>query len=125
MLAKRGVPFSEKLILTNDDIGAFTRFTKDKTLPFLTIGGQQIRGFNEIEWLQYLDSAGYPTQSALPPSYRQPPAEPLSPLKTASEAATESAATGESAEKNPSQRQAPSRPAPSIDRSSNPAGIRF
>lgn len=125
VLAKRGVPFTEKSIVTNEDIGAFSRITKDNTLPYLTIGGQQIKGFTEIEWSQYLDSAGYPKQSALPPSYRQPPAEPLSPLKTASEAATESAATGESAEKNPSQRQPPSRPAPPIDRSSNPAGIRF
>ena len=41
-------------------------------LPFLTIGGQQLKGFSEVEWSQFLDAAGYPKTSQLPASYRQP-----------------------------------------------------
>ena len=51
VLAKRGVPFTEKCIVTNEDIGAFSRITKDNTLPYLTIGGQQIKGFTEVDMI--------------------------------------------------------------------------
>lgn len=128
LLVKRGVPFTEKSVNTNDDIGAFSRISKDNSLPLLTIGGKQIKGFSESEWLQYLDSAGYPKQSALPPRYRQAAAEPMSPLKTAAEAGAAADTPAESADKAPPPpRTAPSRPpaAPPIDPASNPAGIRF
>ena len=43
------------------------------------MGSQQLRGLVEREWNQYLDLAGYPAVSQLPPGYRFPPATALAP----------------------------------------------
>jgi glutaredoxin len=77
MLSARGVPFAEKTVTTNEDIEALKRLATGATLPMLTIGGQQLRGFSEAEWTQFLDAAGYPKSSQLPPGYAQAPAAPL------------------------------------------------
>lgn len=77
MLSGRGVPFTEKLVDTNEDNDAFKRLTGSNTLPVASVGGQQMRGFNEGEWGQYLDAAGYPKASVLPASYRNPAPAPL------------------------------------------------
>lgn len=60
VLAKRGVPFSEKSIVTNEDIGAFSRITKDNTLPYLTIGGQQIKRFHRGRMVAIPGFGSYP-----------------------------------------------------------------
>jgi hypothetical protein len=114
LLVSRGVPFSEKTVTTDDDIDALKRLAGAATLPFLTIGGQQLRGFSEVEWAQFLDAAGYPRSSQLPAGYTFRPATPL----VAAQAA-----------------QAPQRPAtprPSVEApqpapapAENPGGIRF
>jgi glutaredoxin len=77
LLSARGVPFTEKLIDSNEDNEAFKRLTGGNTLPVANVGGQQMKGFNEGEWTQYLDAAGYPKESVLPASYRNPAAAPL------------------------------------------------
>jgi glutaredoxin len=77
MLLSRGIPFSEKTVTTNEDIDALKRLATGATLPMLTIGGQQLRGFSEAEWTQFLDAAGYPKTSQLPPGYSRAPASPL------------------------------------------------
>jgi glutaredoxin len=77
MLSARGIPFSERTVTTNEDIEALKRLAGAATLPFLTIGGQQIKGYSEIEWVQFLDAAGYPRTSQLPVGYAQKPALPL------------------------------------------------
>jgi hypothetical protein len=46
-------------------------------LPSATIGGQQLKGYSDSEWSQYLDAAGYPKSSTLPAGYRNPAATPL------------------------------------------------
>jgi glutaredoxin len=116
MLTSRGVPFAEKTVTTNDDIEALKRLAGAASLPFLTIGGQQIKGFSESEWVQFLDAAGYPKTSQLPASYNPPPATPLvaaqQPRLTRATPEAPSAAS-------PS---APSAPAAPAD---NPAGIKF
>ena len=76
MLTGRGIPFSEKTVTTREDIEALKRMGAT-TLPFLTIGGQQITGFAQPEWVQFLDAAGYPATSQLPAGYVQRPASPL------------------------------------------------
>ena len=76
-LASRGVPFTEKSVSTNEDIEALQRLSGGNSLPFLTVGGQQIKGYSDAEWGQYLNAAGYPGKSQLPASYRQPAATPL------------------------------------------------
>lgn len=124
LLVQRGVPHAEKTVVTNDDLAAFARLTKDGGLPLLTIGGQQIKGYAEAEWSGYLDAAGYPKQSTLPTSYRQAAATPLVPLKIAPAATGSSAdaASGELPAVTPRKRPVPTTPAPN---SNNPAGIKF
>jgi glutaredoxin len=77
LLSSRGIPFAEKTVTTNEDIDALKRLATGATLPMLTIGGQQLRGFSEAEWTQFLDAAGYPKTSQLPSGYAQAPAAPL------------------------------------------------
>lgn len=77
LLSQRGIPFSERTVTSNEDIEALQRVAADTSLPFLTIGAQQIKGFSDLEWMQFLDAAGYPRKSVLPASYRPAPATPL------------------------------------------------
>ena len=119
LLINRGVPFTERTITSNEDIDALKQLSGVASLPFGTIGGQQLKGFSDSEWSQYLDAAGYPAQSQLPPSYRRPAPTPLVAAKPAAPA-TETAAP---AAATPAARPAP---APATGKSpSNPAGIIF
>ncbi len=122
LLTGRGVPFSERTVTSNDDIDALKRLSGATSLPFGTIGAQQLSGFAESEWTQYLDAAGYPKQSQLPANYRRPPAQPLVPAAAKSAAPAEAASRDRSAAPRP-RNEAP-RPAPAAN-PSNPAGISF
>jgi len=77
LLMQRGVPFAERTVNTAEDIDALKRLAGEASLPFATIGTQQLKGFSDVEWTQYLDAAGYPKQSQLPANYRRAPATPL------------------------------------------------
>lgn len=115
LLLSRGVPFSEKTINSAQDAEALQRLSGSNSLPFMTIGAQQVAGFSSSEWSDYLTAAGYPERSKLPPSYRGPQAAQLAP--------PEKPVTAASA-------PAPAAPAlpPVVDRKvgpSNPAGIQF
>jgi glutaredoxin len=116
LLASRGIPFSERTITSQEDIEALQRLAGAASLPFLTIGGQQLRGYSEIEWVQFLDAAGYPKTSQLPSGFRNPAAAPL---VAAQRAPSEAPAAA------PQQAEAPPAPAPAGPAPSNPAGIRF
>lgn len=116
LLTTRGVPFTEKTVSTNDDAQALQRLSGDSSLPFLTIGSQQLKGFSDAEWTQFLDAAGYPKSSVLPASYRQAPATPLVTVAPAPAPATTTAARPAT----PAEPSTPVTPPPS-----NPAGIRF
>lgn len=117
LLSGRGVPFTEKTVTTNDDAQALQRISGETSLPFLTIGGQQIKGFSDAEWTQFLDAAGYPKTSVLPATYRHPVATPL--------VVVQKPATPASAEETQRER-APARPSTApVDNTSNPAGIKF
>lgn len=117
-LTQRGIPFAEKTVTSNEDIEALKRMSGANTLPFATIGGQQLKGFSESEWTQFLDAAGYPKTSQLPPNYRYPQTSPLvvaqekQPQRPAEEARAPAPAT------------APPTAAPPAN-PDNPAGIRF
>ena len=127
LLATRGIPFAEKTVNGNDDIDALQRLSGGTTLPFLTIGGQQIKGFSELEWTQFLDAAGYPKTSQLPAGYRQAAAAPL----VASQSADAPAAQGtrplaaSAGGQSPVAADAPPPPPPESETPANPAGIRF
>jgi len=116
MLMTRGVPFAEKTIASKEDIEAFKRMGAS-TVPVLTIGSQQLKGFSDSEWDQFLDAAGYPKDSQLPPSYVPNPATPLVAVGDSprAPAPARQAASGQSAQ-----------PAASSETATeNPAGIRF
>lgn len=120
LLNSRGVPYSERTVNTNEDNDALQRISSDNALPFGTIGGQQLKGFSDVEWTQYLDAAGYPKTSQLPTNYRRAAATPLVAVK-APEQATQGAAPQANAPQAPPQDPQPRNgPSPS-----NPTGIQF
>ena len=125
MLNRRGIPFGERTVATAADGEALRRLSGDQGLPMLTIGGQQIKGYSDIEWDQFLTAAGYPSSSQLPPAYKGPPAAPLvatAEPSAAAPAAPAQAAAPAAARARPAAR-APAEPAE--DTSQNPAGIKF
>jgi glutaredoxin len=118
LLTSRGIPFTERTVTTAEDAQALQRLSGDSSLPFMTIGSQQLKGFSDAEWTQFLNAAGYPTSSVLPTSYRAPAPTALVTLASAPETAKPAAGTGNVAA--PAVR--PVRPAAQPD---NPSGIRF
>jgi glutaredoxin len=77
MLQERGVPFDERSIVTEDDAAALERTVGARTVPALTVGSQALRGYSRNDWTAYLDAAGYPRESRLPPGWQPPVATPL------------------------------------------------
>jgi glutaredoxin len=67
MLNKRGVPFSEKLLKTQQEIDAFVKTSGSTGAPTLSIGKNYLSGFQESKWNAELDVAGYPKTA----TYRQ------------------------------------------------------
>jgi glutaredoxin len=77
LLLQRGVPFSEKLIVSDADAAALESLSGARTVPTVTIGAQVLRGLSPGEWASYLDLAGYPRESKLPKGWQPAPATPL------------------------------------------------
>ena len=125
MLVTRGIPFAEKTVTTAEDSQALQRLSGDSSLPFATIGGQQLKGFSDTEWTQFLNAAGYPASSVLPASYRQGAATPLVAVVAAS------AGKAVAADNGGPNGIGPAAPARTLSRpvvpapSTNPSGIRF
>ncbi len=127
LLQGRGVPYTEYNVSSNADIDALQRLSGDNSLPFLTIGGQKIKGFSQTEWVQFLNAANYPATSRLPSGYSFAEAKPLVTTQQAAAAdvaqtpgvaAPTAAAAGAAAPL-----AAP--PASPVVTPSNPAGIKF
>lgn len=92
MLKERGVPFVEKTVTTSDDARAYLKQESTDQLPSARIGQKQLLGYNQSEWVSYVDAAGYPAKSVLPLNYRQPEATPMAPIAPASSKAASSSA---------------------------------
>ncbi len=114
MLTTRGIPYTERTITTNQDIEALQRMGMEASVPTATIGGQRLQGFSPVDWSEFLDAAGYPKTSRLPPGYRNAPPSPLVPPTEAAPAAARPAAPA----------AAPGAP-PSGPTPDNPTGIVF
>ena len=121
MLISRGIPFSEKTVTTGEDVQALERLSGDTSLPFLTIGGQQLKGFSDAEWTLFLNAAGYPVRSVLPANYRAPAPKPLVAQVAAAPAAA-SPNAGTTTEIVPANTRPAARPP---EPQGNPGGIRF
>ena len=83
MLTSRGIPFTEKTVDNAESAAALKQLSGQSSIPLLTIGGQQLKGYSDTTWSQYLNAAGYPKESALPRGYRNPGASPLAEAKQA------------------------------------------
>ncbi len=120
LLNARGIPYTEKTVDTAQDSDALKRLSGELSLPFLTIGGQQIKGYSDTEWTKFLDAAGYPKQSALPSSYRRPAPSPLVEVRSEGTATPSPAPAPPPGRAVPAPSEVPVAPPPQ-----NPAGIRF
>ncbi len=87
LLRQRGVPFTEKQVVTAEDSEALERLTGARDAPTLTLGAQTMRGLSAEVWNSYLDAAGYPRESRLPANYQYPAASPLTERREATRVA--------------------------------------
>lgn len=115
LLQARGVPFIEKTVTTPDDARAFQNQEGTDRVPLVRIGSKKIPGYDATEWASYLDMAGYPKQSQLPPGYRNASPSPMVPDVRPS--STEAPA--------PSVSPAPVSPPPTLPGGNAPSGFRF
>ncbi len=122
LLMQRGVPFTERTVNTAEDVDALKRLAGEASLPLATLGAQQLKGYSEAEWTQYLDAAGYPRQPQLPASYRRPAPAPLAPV--VARPATPAAASAPAERPRAGRPDAAAPPAPARN-PANPAGIIF
>ena len=60
LLNKRGVPFTEKNLVAQEDIDAFRKASGGSEVPALTVGRIWVKGFLAEQWHKELDFAGYP-----------------------------------------------------------------
>jgi len=77
LLRQRGIPFVERQVVSSEDSEALLKITGGREAPVLAIGAQQLKGLEPQTWNNYLDSAGYPRESRLPPGYAYAPPQPL------------------------------------------------
>jgi hypothetical protein len=113
LLQQRGVPFTERRVVTVEDSVALERLVGARVLPSLTVGAQALRGLAQAEWSGYLDAAGYPKESRLPRNWQPPTPTPLT-----ERAATPVAAAPELPVAAPADSAGPAPITP-------PAGVRF
>lgn len=60
LLTQRGIPFTERLVQSPEDIAELTQLVGDTFIPSLKVGKQSARGFAASNWNDLLDLAGYP-----------------------------------------------------------------
>jgi glutaredoxin len=87
LLRERGVPYTERSVVTTDDLQEFRRLTGAVRLPHITVGTLSQNGFNPEIWNSLLDAAGYPKGSMLPRNFQWAAPQPLVPSKAEPKAA--------------------------------------
>jgi glutaredoxin len=108
-LARRGVPYGERVATSPEEREAWQRIVGGAEVPTLQVGAQSMRGFTPSVWEETLDVAGYPRASQLPAGYAPPAPLPLIAPRVVPRAVEQ-----------------PPPAAPPVDGgASNPAGIRF
>jgi glutaredoxin len=63
-LKKRGVPFTEKVVGTQDEIDEVTKLAGEARVPVMVVGVSVQKDFEERSWSDALDTAGYPKSAA-------------------------------------------------------------
>lgn len=93
LLVARGIPFSQKLVASTEDLEEMKKRTGSTAVPVLVVGRQVHAGLQMSAWNQTLDLAGYPNRPA--PGYKPPPV-PLPPAPAvAATAGSEPPAVGQ------------------------------
>ena len=64
-LKKRGVPYTEKVVATQDEIDEVTKLTGAPRVPVMVVGVAIEKDYEEQSWSEALDTAGYP-KAAVP-----------------------------------------------------------
>ncbi len=59
-LNKRGIPYTEKNLVSVEEIDAFKKASGGDQIPAITIGKSWLVRFSESQWSVALDTAGYP-----------------------------------------------------------------
>jgi len=77
LLKSRAIPFTERTVVTGDDVKALKRLTGSERLPVFQVGGQILTGFHSGNWDEALNVAGYPAEKLLPPDWQWPAPKPL------------------------------------------------
>jgi glutaredoxin len=114
LLQQRGIPFSEKTVVSNDDQQKLADAGSAGKVPLLLVGGSKRIGFDAGAWNDTLSDAAYPTQRMLPANYQNPGAQSAAPAPAP-------------ADRPPARdvvREAPAAP-PKAPPSDNPPGFRF
>ena len=60
LLNKRGVPFTERMVVKAEDLAELKQLVGDAFVPSLRVGKQPARGFEANAYNNLLDLAGYP-----------------------------------------------------------------
>lgn len=63
LLKKRGVPFTEKLVASREDIEQLTKLAGAPRVPVMVVGVAVQKDYEEQSWNEALDTAGYPKGS--------------------------------------------------------------
>ncbi len=116
LLRQRGIPHAERQVQTGTDAEALQKLSGGREAPTLMIGSQALRGFLAELWQSYLDSAGYPRESRLPPNYQPAAATPMTERRDTGSPARRPGAEPEPAAEEPAEPASPG---------AAPGGIRF
>lgn len=116
-LMKRGLPFSERQVNTQEEQQAFQLQSSSMRMPQFRVGEQVLTGFDKQNWGRYIAAAGYPDLVKLPVGYKRP-----DPTRLTSAAAPTSAAN---ADELPDANTLPPATPPARTSPDNPSGIRF
>lgn len=63
VLNTRGVPFTEKMVQSNEEVEELKKLAGQAFVPLLKVGKQVIKGFNADAYNNLLDLAGYPSKA--------------------------------------------------------------
>ena len=86
LLNKRGIPFTEKVLKTKEDVEALKQLSGIEGLPVLAVGKTYRGGFLAEQWHSELDIAGYPKTAPYRAPGKPPTPEPASSVAPASPA---------------------------------------
>ena len=64
LLIARGIPYSDEVLKSKEQIDALAKELGDSSIPSLRVGRQSVAGFEAGAWSNLLDLAGYPKTKA-------------------------------------------------------------